>query len=337
MSDYRPRVLFILKRHSHYSLEYGRCRHSGLYNSAKFVADMIDKVFASKVVEVVDNNDIDREVSQYKPTHVIIEALWVVPEKFEILHKLHPYVQWIVRIHSEIPFLALEGIALDWIKRYVQIPNVRVSTNSLRAKHDLDTVLGADDISYLPNYYPQVFFVPYETEGDFGIINVGCFGAIRPMKNQLAQAIAAMGYANRNGLVLNFSINVGRVERGEAVLKSLRELFANTTHRLNEFNWLNREQFLRVLRSMDLAMSVSLTETFSLVTADAISQGIPIVTSPEVGWTNALSQADPTSMVDIENKIALALRYPRFNVWANRRNLKKYSKRSEKIWLDYLS
>src|SRR5271170_3548256 len=336
MSSRRPRILFILKRHNHYASEHGHSRHSGLYNSALFVVEMLNAFYDAKIVEVVDNNDIDREVAEYQPTHVIIEALWVVPEKFEVLQRLHPLVQWIVRVHSEIPFLAMEGIALDWIKRYVEFSNVRVSANSYRAKYDLNTVLGADEIVYLPNYYPQRFEA-YQAPDNASEINIGCFGAIRPMKNQLAQAIAAMGYANSNGSILNFAINAGRVEQGEAVLKSLRALFAGTKHTLIEYGWLNRKEFLKVLSSMDLAMSVSLTETFSLVTADAISQGIPIVTSPEIGWASVLSQASPTDTKDIEANIGFALSYPKLNIWLNQRNLRKYSNHSEKIWLDYLS
>jgi len=331
-----PRVLFILKRHHHYALGYGHNRYSGLYNSAKFVADMIDKRASAKIVEVVDNNDIDREVSEYQPTHVIIEALWVVPEKFEVLQRLHPTVQWIVRVHSEIPFLALEGIAIEWIRRYVSYSNVRVSANSPRAKRDLDSIVGADVVVYLPNYYPQEFEA-YQASEFGNEINVGCFGAIRPLKNQLSQAIAAMSYANRNGLILNFFVNAGRVEKGESVLKSLRALFADTPHTLTELGWLNRQQFLDTMQSMDLAMSVSLTETFSLVTADAVSQGIPIVTSSEVSWATSPCQADPTDVRDIEEKINLALEYPRFNVGFNQHNLRKYSKHSESIWFDYLN
>lgn len=47
----------------------------------------------SKVVVVIDNNCIDKEVTAFKPTHAIIEGLWVVPEKFDVLKKLHPTIK----------------------------------------------------------------------------------------------------------------------------------------------------------------------------------------------------------------------------------------------------
>ena len=57
---------------------------------------------------------------------------WLV-SKFEVLQKLHPNVKWIVRLHSEIPFIANEGIAMDWIYEYQKYDNVFVSLNSKTA------------------------------------------------------------------------------------------------------------------------------------------------------------------------------------------------------------
>ncbi|MCX8008208.1 MAG: glycosyltransferase family 1 protein, partial [Patescibacteria group bacterium] len=115
------RVLFILKQRKVYSETPANQLTVGLKNSALFVSEMLNQiVHESKLVEVVDNNFIDREVHLYKPSVVVIEALWVVPEKFTILQKLHPNVKWIIRIHSNLPFLANEGIAIEWLKEYVK-------------------------------------------------------------------------------------------------------------------------------------------------------------------------------------------------------------------------
>ena len=125
------KVLFILKKRQTSHTGYASVS-SGLLNSAKFVSDMLNKNgIESHLVEVNDNNCIDREVTKFKPTHVIIEALWVVPQKFEVLTKLHPNVQWIIRLHSDISFLANEGIAIEWIYEYLKYPNVKVSANDL--------------------------------------------------------------------------------------------------------------------------------------------------------------------------------------------------------------
>ncbi len=126
------KILFICKKRKTYgSGPYTHIVSSGLLNSAKFVNDMLVKNGVnSTIVEVIDNNCINKEVTLHKPTHVIIEALWVVPSKFEVLTKLHPNVKWIIRLHSEIPFIANEGIAMEWVFECMKYKNVIVSVNS---------------------------------------------------------------------------------------------------------------------------------------------------------------------------------------------------------------
>ena len=110
-----PKILFILKKRNESWGCYGNGSAqggypSGLLNSATFVKDMLNDLgFVAELVEVVDNDCIDREVTKARPDIVIIEALWVVPPKFSVLAKLHPKVKWVIRNHSEIPFLSMEG------------------------------------------------------------------------------------------------------------------------------------------------------------------------------------------------------------------------------------
>ncbi|MCZ2208041.1 hypothetical protein, partial [Cylindrospermopsis raciborskii] len=70
----KKRVLFVLKRRHDYNEEHYSHEGltTGLYNSATFVKDMLHhEGVSSKLVVVTDNNDIDREVAIFKPTHVI--------------------------------------------------------------------------------------------------------------------------------------------------------------------------------------------------------------------------------------------------------------------------
>jgi hypothetical protein len=292
--------------------------------------------FSSKVVDVTDNNDIDREVTKFNADVVIIEALWVVPDKFDILKKLHPNVKWIVRVHSEIPFLAQEGIAIDWIKAYALIPNVYVGTNSARCFHDLKSIINPNKLLLLPNFYPNLK-KPAGPPSHTGL-DIACFGAIRPFKNQLMQAVAAIEYADTAGEVIRFHVNSSRIEQaGGEALKNLRSLFANTEHTLVEHDWMDRTKFLALLATMDLSMTVSFTETFCIVAADSVSQGVPLVTSPEVTWSIEDLQASPTNSADIVAKISKALGWKGaiFN-YRDRRSLQKYSNNSRRIWLKEL-
>ena len=156
------RILFILKKREQnpyscgdWNSPYAKNQSTGLFNSVSFIRIMYEKYIKRDtvdVVEVQDNNSIDREVTKFKPDVVVIEALWCVPEKFHILHKLHPKVAWVIRLHSETPFLANEGIAFEWLRKYTKMPKVYIGGNSPRIVHELRKVLGVR-VMYLPNYY----------------------------------------------------------------------------------------------------------------------------------------------------------------------------------------
>ncbi len=345
-----PRVLFILKLRQHCGGEYSVLKHSGLFNSASFVKDLLARHgYEVKLVQVVDNNAIDREVTEFRPDIVVVEALWVVPDKFPLLRKLHPKVKWVVRMHSELPFLANEGVALEWVNQYIEQPNVYVSANSPRAHHDLvryvqtkASWLGTKLI-YLPNYYPvgttarttKAFF----TKGD--ALDVGCFGAIRPMKNHLLQAAAAVQFAEKHGLRCRFHVNAGRVEqKGEVVLKNLRAFFDGLKgkHELVEHGWLDRDEFLALVRTMHIGLQVSFSETFNIVSADFVGQDVPIVTSSEVSWMPNVFTASPTDTVSIVRSMEMAMLYDRHWSWLEwpRKALRKVVERSAHIWVQAL-
>jgi hypothetical protein len=328
------RVLFIVKKGQQYSGNYGYAS-SGLCNSATFVADMLRyHGVDAKFVQVVDNNDIDRVVTQNQPDVVVIEALWVVPEKFEVLHRLHPGVLWVVRVHSEVPFLAQEGIAIRWLFEYLKNPDVFVAFNSLRALHDFMRVSWSDKLLYLPNYFQEH---PYTAKGKNNEeFHVGCFGAIRPLKNQLLQAMSAIRYADLEHKHLNFHMNTNRVEGGEETLKNIRSLFANSLHRLVDHEWLSYSRFQHLLSKMDLNMCVSLSETFCIVAADAVSLGVPLVCSPEVVWSSSISQADPTSMDSILEAMYRVEKLRKVSGYLNKRGLRSYNRRSKEVWLNFL-
>jgi hypothetical protein len=294
----------------------------------------------SNLVEVQDNNGIDREVSNYRPTHVIIEALWVVPSKFEVLTKLHPNVQWIIRLHSDVSFLANEGIAIEWIYEYLKYDNVKISSNDWETNFNFELLTNKQFV-YLPNYYPVGFFNTNKPKPiTKKVLNVGCFGAIRPLKNQLIQAVAAIDYADTYGKKLNFHINTQRIEgKGEPVIKNLRELFKNNPrHKLIEHGWLKHNEFIDLVQRMDIGLQVSFSETFNIVSADFVNNNIPVVTSNEVDWVNPVYYANPSKVESIVSRMKRALFSSMFKLnFLNKLSLWFYSLKSEKIWTKYFS
>ena len=347
------KVLFILKRredydpktHSHVGLS------TGLYNSASFMSSMLNGMdIPSEVAVVRDNNDIDREVAQRRPTHVIIEALWVVPTKFSVLQQLHPDVTWIIRLHSDMPFIAGEGMAMDWLGDYSGYDRVVIAANAQRMLRETRLVLqlrngwdakqAQNKVIYLPNYYPQSYrhkrFNHTKSQ-----VDICCFGAVRPMKNHLLQAVAAIEFAERLNKKLRFHINAGRVEgKGEPVMRNLQSLFEHlhhTGHELVSHTWTPREQFLELCSTMDIGLQVSLSETFNIVGADLISQGIPLVGSAEIPWAASWFAADPNSSDDMVNKLHLTWELSQANVWLQQWQLKRYTTQTKLTWKQYLT
>lgn len=346
------KVLFILKRKIDYVTDLPVTDSigltTGLYNSAKFVNDVLIKNgIDSKMSVVIDANSIDKEVYNNRPTHVIIEALWVTPAKFSELSRLHPTVKWIVRLHSELPFLANEGMAMDWIGDYGANPNIVIGVNSTRMiaeirryyhyVYSFDCDALSRKIIFLPNCYPDNFFYKKYRPGN--VIDIGCFGAIRPMKNHLIQATAAIRFAEYIGKKLRFHINAGRVEqKGSSVLHNLEGLFSHLHargHKLINHPWVEHDMFLKICSDMDIGMQVSLNETFNIVAADFISQSVPVVCSKEIPWASNFFIADPTNARQIFDKLLLSHRLPSLNILHNRCRLRNNILDAENTWLYY--
>jgi hypothetical protein len=322
------RILFIVKMgHTYGSFDR---KFSGLFNSTKFVSDALGshKEIVSSVVQVIDNNDIDKEVTKFRPDICIIEALWVVPEKFEVLQKLHPKVRWFTRLHSDIAFLAQEGISMLWIPQYLA-RGVGVITNSLETQRAFK-YLGWDSV-FLPNYYPASFGSRKDRSM---ILDVGCFGAVRPLKNQLIQAIAAIRYAELNDQFLRFHVNHTRIEGGESVIKNLRSLFKESPHRLIEHEWHSHDEFKKLLKKMDVVMQVSFSETFNIVAADSVSVGTPCIPSKEIEWMHPLSHVETNHIESIINGISKAMRYTLL-LRLNQIRLWNFSRKAKKAWLNW--
>lgn len=330
------RIQFICKKGQIYNVfQYCR-RSSGLYNSTSFIVQSLQaRGIDAELIEVHDNNDIDREVTRFKPDAVVLEAVWVVPDKFDILKRLHPRVQWFVHLHSQMPFLSLESMAFGWLIDSVA-KGVKMIANSPESYYSLRSILSHEDITYLPNVYIREQHRPKRSDSSQEFIDIACFGAVRPLKNHMIQALAAIQFAKDQRQRLRFHINGTRLEMGGGtVLKSLRDTFARLPeHQLVESHWREPEEFLNFLRTLDFGMQVSLSETFNVVSADYVSSGLPIVVSKEVPWAstfNKASDADPKDIVRVMHRAYNNPMLTRLNQWL----LTRYSHIAQHMWYDW--
>ena len=331
------KVLFLLKDRSEYGKAYG------LANSAIFVSDFLNKQgIESETQTAIDGNSVDKLVTAYDPTHVVIEALWVTPAKIQELLSIprHQKRKWIIRIHSRPVFLANEGIAFPWFLGYkkLKLKQLVIAPNTKEFADDLANVYGSKT-AFLPNvYYPMTNMPPKKVFNGYSI-DIGCFGAIRPMKNHMTQAMAAVDFAKQNKLKLNFHVNQRMEGGGDAVLHNLRAYFENfyPHHCLIEHDWHNHEDFMGLIREMDMGLQVSLSETFNIVAADFVSADVPIVGSSQITWLPQMFQADPNSTQSIKNTLAYSWGwFGQKMKFLSKRGLLGSSKAAEVQWLKYL-
>lgn len=319
-----PKLLFLLKRREGYwsngpNDPHGSDLSSGLKNSVGFLITMLNENgIDAKMVQCVDNNQIDREVHDYRPTHAILEALWCTPEKLDQLKPLHPHVHWAVRNHSEVAFLSNEGMAMGWLHGYLK-RGVEIMNNSPRAVDDVKTIarsygFSPELVTYAPNAYPLPQHQPHHRSKRWqeDVVKIACFGSIRPLKNHLTQAVASIKFAHYVGQRLEFHVNTSRVEGyGAPILKNLRELFSHTKRAIMvEHPWMPRSGaadseglthkcFLDVMKRMNFSLQCSLSETFNIVSADAVLMSVPIITSAQVPWLRPMFHADPNDSENI--------------------------------------
>ena len=312
---------------------------SGLFNSASFVVNYLNENdFEAKITPVVDSNQIDRVVTEFNPDIVIIEAIWVPPAKFKEFFQLqrHKNRRWIVRLHSKAPFLANEGIATRWIKQYTSIKDLKIeiAPNTTELTEQLTYCFPSGKFIFLPNIYKAKPFTPEKHLKSEDFVDIGSFGAIRPMKNTYQQAMAAIEFVEQIGKTLRFHINGTRIEQsGDNVLRNIQALFEHSEHELIEHKWYKHSEFLEVASKMDIGMQVSFSESFNIVTADFVTAKVPIVASDDISWMPWIMKVSPTSHRGIVRKLKLAYKYRGSITWLQSFSLGLYNIKAKIQWL----
>jgi hypothetical protein len=117
--------------------------------------------------------------------------------------------------------------------------------------------------------------------------------------------------------------------QGGPVQNNLRGLFQQLSasgHELVNHQWRPREQFLELCATMDIGMQCNFSETFNIVSADLISQGVPIMgTANEIPWAVHAFCADPVDSKDMVDKLELTYNWSKANVLTNQFKLKAYT------------
>ncbi len=286
--------------------------------------------------------DVD-EILKNNPTatHCLIEAPWISAEKINNLLIKYPNVHFIVRSHSQIGFLQVEAGAIKIIRDLLSLQdivlNLTFASNTERLTTFIQQVYHGNCL-YLPNLYDlqRIHRAPHIPH-DHRLLRISSFGAMRLLKNHTTAAAAAMMIADSRGCDLEFWISADREENGKGVVQSLGNMFNNVPGmKLVESPWQNWGDFRRLVSSMDLSMQVSMTETFNIVTCDAIAENVPVIGSPAIEWLPEHCQVDTDKVEDIARVGSMELS-DRHTADRNLKKLSSYLDDSIDVWMKYLS
>lgn len=271
--------------------------HVGLGVSALNLAKVMKSHgLQASVSPVQSAGDITQKIDA-STTHVVISAPWLSPQDISGLLSKHPGVEFSVIVHSNVGFLQADANGVHLIRQYIDLEqgnlNFRIAANSKKGVRWLRSAYQCPCL-YLPNLY----FLDYSQNSrrplwTGGTLYLGAFGAQRPLKNLMTAAGAALEIANALKADTELWISSGRAEGGGGtVIAAMKEMLSGLRNiKLVEAGWASWPQFRDIVRKMHLLISASYTESFNMVTADGMAEGVPSVTSDAIDWVPSYWQA----------------------------------------------
>jgi hypothetical protein len=240
--------------------------------------------------------------------HVIISAPWIPTLELAKLAQEYPEVQFAVNCHSNVGFLQADRNGVKLIREIIELEqathNVHLAGNAERFCRWVESAFGKP-CAYQPNLYYIDAHAGHPIHphpiGHSGPLRIGIFGATRPLKNLMTAAAAALEISRALRVPLELWLSGGRAEGGgESVLGAISEMLCglpNVTVKSNK--WQSWPQFRQTVGHMHLLLQPSYTESFNMVTADGIAEGVPSVVSGAIDWAPAHWQADVDSASDV--------------------------------------
>jgi hypothetical protein len=268
--------------------------HIGLGVSALNTAKVLRKAgIVATVVPILSAADLHAQLAANPATHVVISAPWIPSADLQKLSNDHSETQFFVNCHSNVGFLQADRNGVKLIRECMELElathNVHLAGNSKRFVDWIHSAF-ARPCTYLPNLYwldeYSGHVIHAQPIGHSGPLRIGIFGATRPLKNLMTAAAAAVSVSRSMRVPLELWLSAGRAEGGgQTILDAVREMIAglpNVSLKLN--GWQTWPQFRQTVGHMHLLLQPSYTESFNMVTADGVAEGVPSVVSDAIDW-----------------------------------------------------
>ncbi len=249
--------------------------------------------------------DLRKRLEATPASDVMISAPWIPTLALQSLANDFPETQFAVNCHSNVGFLQADRNGMKLIRELMDLElstsNVHLAGNSRRFCDWIRAAFGAP-CAYLPNLYllentPGCPHQPYTG----GTLRIGIFGATRPLKNLMTAAGAALEISRNLRVGLELWMSAGRTESGgEGVLAAVKEMLNGLPHVSLVLNgWQPWPRFRRTVAHMHLLMQPSYTESFNMVTADGVAEGVASVVSHAIDWAPDDWKANVDHVLDI--------------------------------------
>jgi hypothetical protein len=270
---------------------------------------------------------------------VIVSAPWIATPDLARMCVEFPTTQFAVNCHSNLGFLQADPNAMRLLREGLDLGrstwNFHIAANSERLVRWIESVYRAP-CRYLPNIYylngMETKRAPYHC----GTLRIGAFGATRALKNLMTAAGAAVEIAQDLRSDLEFWISAGRNEGGGSVVEAVRQMMQGLHHvKLVENGWQTWPQFRQTVRHMHLLLQPSYTESFNVVTADGVAEGVPSVVSDAIQWAPDNWKAKVDDAGDIA-RVGRRLLQDRRAIPQGLDALKRHNRLSMRAWEDFI-
>lgn len=257
--------------------------------------------------DALEKRLLEEELTKNDPvTHAVIGAPYIPVAWMQRLCQRFPKIIFAVVSHSNVGFLQAESAAIRLMRGNSDLQmeefNFHAAGNCHRLVEDFDVTYGRS-LTYLPNMYDlsSVHLPPCPRTFTGGPLRIGSFGALRVQKNFTCAAWAAMAIARHFRVPLEFYINTGRDDNNGRVVYNAVKASTESVHNVSlvEAGWESPMAFRKLVQTMHLLIQPSYSETFSMVTADAIAEGTPVVVSDAIDWAPSYWVAQTDSVADI--------------------------------------
>ncbi len=265
--------------------------HIGLGVAAINTAKVLQRAgMPTEVWPIINAADLRQRLEKTPSHQVIISAPWIPTLELQALSNDFPQTQFAVTCHSNVGFLQADRNGVKLVRELMDVEmstaNVHLAGNTRRFCQWINQAFRVP-CTYLPNLYYLATLAP-RPRGPFGCgtLRIGAFGATRPLKNLMSAAGAALQIARRFGAPLEFWISAGRTEGGgDGVLAAVNEMLQGLPDVSLKLNgWQTWPDFRKTVASMHLLLQPSYTESFNMVTADGVAEGVASVVSSAIDW-----------------------------------------------------